>query len=366
MSFATACRLVSLIVLSPLQSTGRAHEPIVRGAIYNDHALACVRDSKLGVALLQARLPDGEPKKPIPYIGSTHELLQWRIHVGHLWHNTRFSREPLFTDYVHRFNLPKLLTMGVPQTGRVAHPPENPQSIVSGWGPLGHLGMLRRGHVEFPVIVHYDYHPISEERLDLFVLCNTSAIVAKDNKGSATIDGDLETPHWNLKVYRYDALWGPNPLARDKMTWIDGKWRERESLVVEFKEAFHVFMSHKDYYFVTESGRVYMSPLNGKTARRKMQPMWIAAQKPVTHVLTDVDGKIPNLTYAFGKVDSAAASKGRDRFFFELHGSNAKPVYFSTADLKPSQLQEPLKTVFEYAALLRERARTKPATPKER
>jgi hypothetical protein len=134
--------------------------------------------------------------------------------------------------------------------------------------------------------------------------------------------------------------------------WKPGKWSDEEILEVAFTEPFHAYGLGDDYYFVTETGKVYFSPplKSGETGPRKVRPLWTDGKQPVTHLVTHVDDDTPNLTYAFG--EAAAPAKNREKFYFKLQGAEAKLTYFSPKQLQSAELQEPLKTLLEYSRLI--------------
>jgi len=113
-----------------------------------------------------------------------------------------------------------------------------------------------------------------------------------------------------------------------------------------FNERFHVFVQRTTYFFVTDSGKVYLSKKPEKD-ERKLEEVWNKRDQPIVGAITDTaSGK----TFLFGRKGKADA-KDAKMFYFEL---SEKPelVDFTADVLVHKKMPEPLETVMSYAYLL--------------
>lgn len=331
-----------------------------QGFLFREYCYACTPepDDQLQDFLLYARLPDGKQEKSIGFPGTQFAPNQFRIAHGQLWSVKRVQIAGWIYNLLHPFQFDdfsrgKLTTGPDPEDGYI-------DSMEQSYNALREI---KHFEIYLRIGKHYDYLPISDNAARLFLLVEGPFAALREKKlpNSLTLDDFLNTKKydrtWNFTSAKYQGVWGPNPrsIAKQwKNGWKEGKWSDGEVLEVAFKEAFHVYALDKDNYFVTETGKVYYSPplTPGECGPRKVTAFWNDPKQPVAHVLTDVDGKTPHLSYAFGKTDKGDKEERRDRFYFKLQGPEPKLVHFSTADLKATQLQEPLKTLFEYAVLV--------------
>jgi hypothetical protein len=350
--------LLTLAIVAPWAIVARGDESVVRGAVLGDHVFTLRKDQATAtegdtLSLLSASLATGEVQKPIVVWYSIRQPIQWRLERKHLWTITRdwsVDRTVRSGDRVFRFDLMELLK-GVRRTGRIPNYSNDvAESIVVGYGPVQSLGVVA-DLATFRVKVHYDYVPVSAERLRLFVLTNTSARLVKQTNGKRTVEGDLNMEKWNFNVFIYQASWGPNPLAPKHQTWIEGTWTEEASLEVAFREEFHAYSGPGNViYFITESGKLYCTDAisaNMGRAKRNMAAVWTHADQPITHILERVES---SKMFVFG---TKKDTKEDIRFGFEL-GKQSNGVRFAASLLKASKCDEPLQTIFQYAQYLRD------------
>ncbi len=126
------------------------------------------------------------------------------------------------------------------------------------------------------------------------------------------------------------------------------KWTAGEIIPVDFREPFHVFAKGSSYFFLTESGRLYIAKKPEK-GERKLEPIWTDKDKPIVAIIDDQDrGKV----FLFGK-EKRAIINAQD-FYFELD-EKPRVKEFSPFDLKPVKHAEPLKTLLPYVNLLAEK-----------
>jgi hypothetical protein len=136
-------------------------------------------------------------------------------------------------------------------------------------------------------------------------------------------------------------------------------WREVDRIVCPFnsRERFWAFLVKDTYYFIlatADGGKVYMAKKPEKEKeKRKLEPLWTDAKKPITAIIDDQDqGKV----FLFGK-NKHARINAKD-FYFEL-AEKPDPQEFDISDLKELKADEPVKTLWQYATLLSERRKEK-------
>lgn len=366
-----SCCPLLVLVLTPLFFAGvdrvKAMAGLRRGFLAHGHCytstLAVVERDGLWCHLIYASLTDATVRKTMGFPGAMQPPLRFRIQFEQLW-----SVSPFFAgDKYWVFDIGQLLK-GKLATGQGRDPE----------GYLTHFIQAQAGgdtirdmrHIQGYAVInkHYDYLPITTDAARLFLLVDHpwSAFPNKSTgpMGKAfqdVLDGKKLEKKWRFTSAKYHGAWR---LGRG---WQVGTWSDPEELEVAFTEPFHVYGSANEYFFVTETGKVYHSPpLQPKqVGPRKVRVVWNNPKQPITHLLTDVDGKVPNRTFAFANVDQPEKANARDRLVFELQGPRANVRFFSSADLKPTKLQEPLKTLFEYAVLLKYGPPLESATPQE-
>jgi hypothetical protein len=198
----------------------------------------------------------------------------------------------------------------------------SPVSDVCYRHPLGRGDILQPPGDKAPIPtpgVFFDAYPIASDRIMLFV-----------------IDGDT------LRVW--------SGTTKDK--WV-GYWRmdwgkddkESESFKSPLKEAFTVFVRDKDYYFVTESGDIYLAKAVDK-GQRKVEKVWDGKRQPVHALITDASN---DKVYCF--VEPSAADKDEERVYFEL-SAKPEPTKYQLKKIEKPKIAEPLKSVLEYAHVL--------------
>ena len=334
---------------SPADKPNFAH--VKRGFIVKEHCYTSTYSLEEDYKdyLLSAHLKDGKLKKSTWFPGTVLPPNQFRIAQEQLWSVKRFG----FIGSTHHafwgFQFTDFLE-GNLKTGKNAQ--EGYIDCLDIGGTLYHLMRLEAWH---PTITYYDYLPSGPDSARLFLLIDRpiSALVEKVQALK-----NVPEKKWTFTTAQYRAVWGPNPRPADnkkwKEGWKEGKWSDEEILEVAFTEPFHVYGLGDDYYFVTETGKVYYSPplKKGDEGPRRVMPFWVDSKQPVKHLLTQVDGKTPNLTFAFGDVERPERQNQRDRFCFALQGPQPDLKYFAKRQLEQAKVEEPLKTLLEYARLI--------------
>jgi hypothetical protein len=161
------------------------------------------------------------------------------------------------------------------------------------WG-LGPFGENSGGTGPHPPIPHshYDFLPIAEEAVLLFVMYRGEICVWR---------GDGK---WEQASERWTMKWSEKPL---------------EEFETEITEPFWVGGSEKQFLFVTQSGRLYAAA-KGEDGKHKLEPAWRMGSQPIVAVITDVDA---NRYFAFTKPLRDVKLDGKP-MYFEL-GPDPKP-----------------------------------------
>lgn len=138
-------------------------------------------------------------------------------------------------------------------------------------------------------------------------------------------------------------------------------------IAADFQGPFRVYVRGGHYYFLTESGRLYVSPkahdpppaatrlgvpyrrlyVSTKTGQRRQRaaPLWTDAKRPIRAVITDnASGK----TFAFAPAKLGAKSG----VYFELQ-AKLMPVPYRLKPVKGLKDAKPLRLVLEYVHALR-------------
>lgn len=277
--------------------------------------------------LLQQALPDengagGKLSRHLLTLGSDpHAVQSWRICANAVWFGQHLDlRIPL--DKLDSFDLTE------PESYRWSAGPAHETKIRRAWfAPVSRQ--------EFS----YDFLPTRKDAGVLFV-------------------------RWERTI----VLWhGQGKWDDEKELW-EVKWNEGPTIRAVFQEPFVVYAlctpnegfpttQGSTYYFLTESGKLYVcrAPLKGNPDRTA-EAFWADPAQPIVAALTFTKAE---RTYLFVRPKDPKAQS----FFFELQnvdeldhlGDKLQRQDFDPSTIKPVQAPEPLKTVLEYAQVLRER-----------
>jgi len=123
--------------------------------------------------------------------------------------------------------------------------------------------------------------------------------------------------------------------------------RKPQTIDSAFTEDFYVFKREADYFFVTQSGKLYIAPPPKKGEKsRSMKALWDEAKRPIVAVLSDADND---------KVWLFAKDKGKDAkrdLYFEMR-EIIKPESFDRAALVGVNLESRARVLLEYLPLIR-------------
>jgi hypothetical protein len=154
------------------------------------------------------------------------------------------------------------------------------------------------------------------------------------------------------KIETWETEFGPrivkNARGREITVWkaVEDS-RSPEIIDSAFAEDFYVFNRQADYYFVTQSGKLYVSPRPKKGEKaRQMRALWDDPKRPVVAVIEDADnGKV----WLFAKDETPGAKGG---LYFEMK-EKIQAESFDSAKLKPVDAPGRAKILLEYLPLIR-------------
>ena len=123
--------------------------------------------------------------------------------------------------------------------------------------------------------------------------------------------------------------------------------RKPQTIDSAFTEDFYVFKREADYFFVTQSGKLYIAPPPKKGEKsRSMKALWDEAKRPIVAVLSDADNDKVWL-FAKDKTDGAK----RD-LYFQIK-ETIQTQSFDPAELKAVDAPGRAKILLEYLPLVR-------------
>jgi hypothetical protein len=122
--------------------------------------------------------------------------------------------------------------------------------------------------------------------------------------------------------------------------------RNPETIDSAFAEDFYVLKRQSEYFFVTQSGKLFVAPPRKKGEKsRAMKALWDDAKRPIVAVIEDADrGKV----WLFAKDKTAGAKRD---LFFEMNDT-IKTESFDPAKLTPVNVEGRAKLLLEYQPLL--------------
>jgi hypothetical protein len=257
-------------------------------------------------------------------------------------------------DHVDRYALRELLG------GRLITAPgaknEIPFPSFMVCGPLRQVRVVLK-LVPFEAAFYYDLVPSGEKEIRIAVLTDARFrshpdARSVDLEATKFSQEELAKRSLSLTVFSYSNEWDPKTL-----TWgLKGVTRVHESLTPGFCESFQWLARGNTYYFVTASGKLYATTTRSFwTGRRRVEPLWEDAGRPITHFLTDADA---DRTFLFTK----PAKPGELGVFFEL-GDKPEPKPYDLSKIKASKADEPLKGAVERSRFLADRKLLKHAEP---
>ncbi len=152
-----------------------------------------------------------------------------------------------------------------------------------------------------------------------------------------------------MRVWRGSAERDDDYYHRWKTRWADA---EEEKFAVPFREPFMTYIRDRDFWFVTESGKLYKAPAGDK---RKVEVMWDEEASPIRALITDAD---TDRTFAF--TEPAEGTKASP-LYFEV-GVKPVPKPYERRNPKDFKVPKPLDALLSYVdVLVTDKAITLPA-----
>jgi hypothetical protein len=321
----------------------------VKGVVSGGRALALLHEDKgAKVYLCSTPLAGGKGEMGPCCAWAEVPPLRWSVGHGHAWIFNNYTVPPGAFGYGVQDRLQRYLLDDLIKGRPVSAPDASPEEVTLYFflvgGPLLEIRLMM-GWVEFESEMHTDYLPLGPDSVRVFRLTNVRGrlIPAGKDGGLEAVrihfeKGEDKIPGWSFRTYDFKGEW-----LDKKKNWGDGKWTEGEEIAVGFKEPFQVAALGDDYYFVTESGKVFRSPKSEKGKGRKTEPVWDDDKRPVIAFIQDADaGK----SFVFCKADKEG--KG---VYFEL-AAKPDPCPYDGKDIKPARPHDPLPAVLGYAKVL--------------
>jgi hypothetical protein len=341
------------------QSEQKLRPEPVKGVVYRGVALACGVEPNTTLTVRMAPLAGGGPGRRVFCGAGSAGLVRWHVGFGHFW---PLSCSQEFGEWdraeaIYRFDLPALLE-GKRATPEGVFADGLPAACFTGCAPLLEPVALAL-HVRYAPRLYYDFLPVAEDRVRLFVLTNIRGRLEPLGKSgeaaAARIDVDEDqaaAPRWSMEVYETRTRWDAK--ARE---WRGDEWSRVESVGVGFHEPFQMLARGEGYYFVTASGKLFAAPKVPKGQARVMRPVWADPRQPVVAFVTDADA---GWTWLFcaGEPEEAKVAPAQKAVYFEL-SEEPRPLRCRADDLPKAEGDEPLRTVLRYARFLRDQGKLK-------
>jgi hypothetical protein len=313
-------------------------EPL-KGVFTKGQVIVCAEASSKGcegvVRLWHVPVVGVKPKKTPSFSHNCDRPLRWQVEQGYLWTTWRYNDGGGAREFPLRCRLDELLR------GRVLAGPgddtsiegdvqafSDAQPVYQTWQPLGFIESFDE------TVLWHDYLPLGREEILVFILDNFDIRGLAEGK-------KLTKPKWEMHVHRCQNTWDAN-----KGKWGKAKWTEEERIEVGFKESFQVLAKGDAYYFLRQTGKLYVSPKPAKGKMRKIVPVYTDSKRRVVTFLTDADN---NKTYLFCK----PAKTGDKPTFFEL-SDKPKSVEYDAPKIDSKGMHPDLAQVLTCARVLSE------------
>lgn len=174
-----------------------------------------------------------------------------------------------------------------------------------------------------PELLVFDSVPISKTS------CKTFMLLKETKKFEAW---DTQETEWDAKKSKWKAF---------------AEAMNLETFSSRFTEEFYAFVRKDNYYFVTESGKLYLAPPpKAGEKSRAMKALWDDANRPIVAVIEDAD---KDRVWLFTK---SRRQMETDAVFFEM-GPEIRTEKFDHAKLTPSKVEGRARPLLEYLPLIR-------------
>ncbi len=335
----------------------------LKGAVSQGMVLANGQSpSTRGIIYVAPLQEGGIRSKSLFHGGVQSSPVRWHVRYGHFWPAASLSRlfmgqaedrdcdaEELYRYRLDDLRAGKFKAVADQRPGKFIDVPGFEEGrTFNGFtlgGPLRDIHILD-GHFEYLPQLHYDYLPVAEDRVLLFVLTDTrghleSAGTGGELGGAHVVVSaeEAKTPKWSLTIHSCRNTWDA-----DKNTWSnDPHWKREGTIEVGFTEGFNALGKGDDYYFLTVSGKLYRAPKPDKGADRKMEAVWDDEKRPVVAFITDADA---DRTFLFCKPD-----KDGKGVYFEMD-TKPDPQPYDAGKIPEAKPDDALPAVIAYAKIL--------------
>jgi hypothetical protein len=318
----------------------------VKGVVVNGRALVFLQGRVSGGWLQDVPLAGGPVHDSPKCVWVWQPPCVWQVADGYLWASGNDTYPPIISggfqitgilDSLDRYQLDDLLDGKLIAGPGAYYGPAVFAFLDGGNSPLIATRQLP-DKVKYGYFLAYDYLPTRKEEVLLFQLCNAAG--ADQPTESHHNEEEYRTPHWSLSVFRISNEWD----AKIK-GWSDVKGKfERVGLIADgFHERFNVLGKGDDYYFVTQSGKLYRAPKPDKGSDRKMDAVWKDDQRPIAAFITDADA---DRSFLFCKPD-----KDGKGVYFEM-SDKPDPQSYDASKVPEAKPDDPLPAVLAYAKIL--------------
>lgn len=321
---------------------------LLQGGVTARAAFVCLAD-RYGMGFLYSS--DFRSNRLTRVRCSSLSLFRWHVRGGVFWLVDRTEKEdrwgsrPLW-DGIQWYALAPLLN-GQRVNGPTAKPDENEILGFSRCTPPEDTWSLAEVWGEFPPVVHYDIAPTGRDSARLFLLTNVGGRFQTQGATDLLVEVELHmplqdrtTPRWSFTCYATRSRW--DPVASE---WKRSPWKPEFSLEVGLREAFHALSKGEDYYFLTESGRLFRAARPIKGTFRKMETTYAERDRPVAVFLTDADnGRVFLFRHAYGVRGKPAVAELAPRLAWREYD----PALYRPGSAGPTELRR----VVGYARVL--------------
>jgi hypothetical protein len=287
----------------------------------------------------------GGQTREVRFLAKAYVLpLRWQVDHGALWMNDSWKPDLHLSEVEKCFELQELFK-GQRVIGPGANPKKQPlrryfPTATSAKMDAQFLGSLSA----FDVVVCCATLPVARDTLMVFVLTNVG--------GRGTPMGGSDRVALRRYPRKVGQTWSltctsvRNRWDVEKVMWEQGREREECNIEVGFHGHFQALARGEDYYFLTNSCKLFRAPKPTKGTRRKLETIWDDWRAPIKAFICDSDR---GRTFLF--CDKGPKGIGGP-CVFEL-ASAARPRFYDGALYKPGdQGPDRLRRVVGYVRVL--------------
>jgi len=233
------------------------------------------------------------------------------------------------------------------------------------WISTGYVALMRFGHGDFDVPMPGKEEPDLKKHFDKAEAHQIEMVTLFEKYGKLRLPisgyakdvlgfGIIPTSDTSCKCYFLTTQQPEIELWDTRFSWDDKKrkWKTTEDgknlekIQSLFAEDFYLFLRKDDYYFVTESGKLFHAapPKKGEKSRT-MKVLWEDAKRPIVAVIEDADN---DKVWLFAKDKNAGAKLD---LYFEMKDT-IRTETFDPTKLRPVNVEGRAKTLLEYLPLI--------------